>query len=283
MAAMPPLHRRDFLISSMAASAAGALVAGPSAAQPAGQSGPSAAELLAQQKFILAQASRVLENEGVLRGPGHVSARHPTKPDRYLMSRMCPPRAVVPSDIYEFDLDSNPITPLGSERPYSERFMHGEFYKARSDVNAVIHSHAKEVLPFTVVDHPMQVVVIDAARLGLKVPVWDIRTHFGDNTNVMVTDGQRAADMVRAAGKSDVILVRGHGFVAGAESVIHVVHLAIKVLLNAEVQIQANALGKIKSFTPGELREQQVQLHNERIMRRFWDEWVGRADMRGLQ
>ena len=282
MPTIPSLDRRAFVAQSMALVAAAALSNFAFSAKASAQTPATPDQLLAKQKLLLAQANRILENEGVLTGPGHVSVRHPNYPDRYLMSRQCSPRTVKPSDILEFDLESNPIAPLGNERAYSERFIHGQFYKHRPDVNAVVHSHAKEVLPFTVVDTPMQVVVIDAARLGLHVPIWDIREHFGDATEVMVTDNARAADLVRVAGTSDAVLMRGHGFVTVAESLVHLTFLAIKVLLNADVQQRAMALGKIKPFTAGELASQAEVDHNERVMMRFWDQWLERIPIKGF-
>ena len=37
----------------------------------------------------------------------------------------------------------------GDGRPiYSERFIHSEIYKARPDVNSVVHTHSPTVVPF---------------------------------------------------------------------------------------------------------------------------------------
>jgi HCOMODA/2-hydroxy-3-carboxy-muconic semialdehyde decarboxylase len=95
----------------------------------------------------LVAANRILAEEGVLDAYGHVSIRHPSDPTRYLMSRSLAPILVTASDIVEYDLDSNPIDPQG-RRSVIERFIHGEIYKLRPDVNAVIHSHSPAVIPF---------------------------------------------------------------------------------------------------------------------------------------
>jgi HCOMODA/2-hydroxy-3-carboxy-muconic semialdehyde decarboxylase len=75
----------------------------------------------------------------VLDSYGHVSIRHPTNPNRYLMSRTLAAGLVSADDIMEFDLNSNPVDPRGRVLAL-ERFIHGEIYKARPEVNAVIHS-----------------------------------------------------------------------------------------------------------------------------------------------
>src|SRR4029077_3282598 len=78
------------------------------AAQPT-SAGPADAKLIED----LVAANRVLANEGVLDGYGHVSVRHDKDPNRYLMSRSVAPQFVTAADIMEFDLDSNPVDQRG--------------------------------------------------------------------------------------------------------------------------------------------------------------------------
>src|SRR5947209_9648734 len=99
--------------------------------------------------------NRILYVQDVVDGYGHISARHPQPPDRFLMSRARAPGLVVPSDIMEFGLDGELIRP--DPRPiYSERFIHSEAYRARPDVNAVVHSHSPTVVPFSVTQVPLR-------------------------------------------------------------------------------------------------------------------------------
>src|SRR6266852_3193301 len=97
----------------------------------------------------LVLGNRILYVQDVVDSYGHISARHPHHPDRFLMSRARAPGLVVASDIMEFGLDGELI---GTDpRPvYSERFIHSELYRARPDVNAVVHSHSPTVVPFSV-------------------------------------------------------------------------------------------------------------------------------------
>ena len=89
----------------------------------------------------LVAANRILAGEGIVDAYGHVSIRHPGNPNRYLMSRSLAPVLVAAQDVMEYDLDSTPVDPRG-RTSVLERFIHGEVYKARPDVNAVIHSHS---------------------------------------------------------------------------------------------------------------------------------------------
>src|SRR5829696_2514510 len=101
----------------------------------------------------LAAASRILAAQGVVDGFGHVSMRHPAAPDRYLMARSIAPALVTRADLIEYDLDSNPCNADGRSS-FIERFIHGEIYKARPDLMAVVHSHSPSVIPFGLVGVP---------------------------------------------------------------------------------------------------------------------------------
>jgi len=118
----------------------GSAAATPAQAQPAPRPAVDAALL-----DDLAAASRILADLGVLDGFGHVTLRHPNDPNRFLMSRSLAPALVTPDDIMEFDLDGNAIDARG-RAVFLERFIHGEIYRARPDVNAVVHSHSPGVI-----------------------------------------------------------------------------------------------------------------------------------------
>ena len=113
--------------------------------------GALATELLAD----LAAASRILAAQGVVDGFGHVSMRHPADPQRYVMARALAPARVLPTDLIEYDLDSTAVNAQG-RKSFLERFIHGEVYKARPDVMAVVHSHSPSVVPFGLVRAKMQ-------------------------------------------------------------------------------------------------------------------------------
>ena len=118
----------------------------PAAAQEAPASaGPAPAALIED----LVVANRILSDRGILDAFGHVSVRHPENPTRYLMARAIAPGLVTAADIMEFDLDSNPVDRRGRSM-FIERFIHGEIYKVRPDVDSVIHTHSMGVIPFSI-------------------------------------------------------------------------------------------------------------------------------------
>ena len=89
----------------------------------------------------LVVANHILANEGVVDGYGHVSVRNPVDPNRYFLARAGAPALVTAADITEYDLDSKSVT-NASATGYQERFIHGEIYKARPDVMAVVTATA---------------------------------------------------------------------------------------------------------------------------------------------
>src|SRR2546421_11494795 len=97
----------------------------------------------------LVAAYRILAEYGVIDAYGHVSLRSPSNPERYYLARSLAPERVQPEDILEYDLDSNPLNVQGRES-VTERFIHGEIYKARPEILAVVRNHSPSAAPFSV-------------------------------------------------------------------------------------------------------------------------------------
>src|SRR5437763_13020514 len=137
--------------------------------------------------------SRILAEFGVLDGFGHVRARDPRNPNRFLLSRSLAPALVTADDIMEFDLDGNAVDPRG-RAVFLERFIHSEIYKARPDVMSVVHTHSAGVIPFGVSQVPLRPMYHNAAFLAAGVPVWAIRKDFGE-TDMLVRDPSRGKSL----------------------------------------------------------------------------------------
>jgi len=148
----------------------------------------------------LVAANRILVDQGVLDGYGHVSVRHPADPQRYLMSRSLAPELVTAADVMEYDLDSTPVDARG-RTTYLERFIHGEIYRARPDVKAVVHHHSPSVIPFGVGAVPLQPLYHMSAFLGGGVPVYDIKTASGRSTDMLVRDAALGRGLAQALGR----------------------------------------------------------------------------------
>src|SRR6188474_864154 len=201
------------------------------------------ADNLAQAKHDLAVANRVVSHEGIIDAFGHVSMRHPSRPDRYLISRSRSPEVVEASDIYEYTLDSEPVRPLPKGiRGYGELVIHGEIYKARPDVNAVSHHHGMAMLPFCNVGVELKPLYHMGAQLGEKVAFWDSRDEFGD-TSLLVIKPEEGRSLAKALGPSWLVLMRRHGATVAAKNLTELVFRAIYSTRNAELQLMCKAQG----------------------------------------
>jgi HCOMODA/2-hydroxy-3-carboxy-muconic semialdehyde decarboxylase len=207
-------------------------------------------DTLADVRRELAHAYRIVANEGILDAFGHISVRNPNNPQRYFLSRSRAPALVEAADILEYDLDSNPIVPP-TTRPYSERVIHGEIFKARPDVNAVCHHHAPSIMPFAIAGVPLQPVFHLGAAMGQHAPFWDSRDEFGD-TNLLVVKPEEGASLARALGKYSVVVLRRHGATVVGGDLRELVFRTIYSAKNAEHQLAAHVLGNVSPLTAGE-------------------------------
>ena len=224
----------------------------------------------------LVTANRILAHQGVVDAYGHVSMRHPDNPEHYLLSRSRSPELVEAGDIMEFDFDGNPV---GADKrpPYLERFIHGCIYSRRPEVNAVVHSHADDVLPFSVsLTTPLRPVVHTSGCMGAHVPVWDIRKKFGD-TNLLVTNVDQGRDLAGALAANKVVLMCGHGFAAAGGSLIEAVRISVYLPKNAKVYMEALRLGEVRLLSPGEIEHKIIKNPEAPENWRAWEYWATRA------
>ena len=223
----------------------------------------------------LAMASRILANEGVLDAYGHVSVRHPTDANRYLMARSLAPALITAADILEFDLASRPVKPT-EQRLFTERFIHGSIYQARPDVKAIVHSHSPTVIPFGISDVPLRPVFHLGAFLYCGVPVYEISEHTGDG-EMLVRDGKLGDALARTLGDRIVALMRGHGNVVVGPSLQHAVFRAIYTEVNARLQTIAIELGgKLRYLSDAE--GDNVTNRQPGNIARAWELWKERAE-----
>jgi len=227
----------------------------------------------------LVAANRILYWQGVLDGFGHVSVRHPGQPDRFLMSAAKAPGRVSADDIMEFDLDGKPID-RGDRPIYAERFIHSEVYRARPDVNALVHSHSPTVVPFSVTQVRLRPVHNSASFLAPDVPVFEMRKAAGITDNV-VTSSARARALVESLGGHAVVLLRGHGDVVVGPELRRTVARAIYTEVNARMQLQAVMLGgPITFIDSGEAKLIEAKRDGEGAGQwadRAWQIWLEEA------
>ena len=228
--------------------------------------GPDYADLDPAVAVDLVAANHILAHNGVLDSFGHVSIRDPRNPNQYLQMQAIAPRDAAASDLITFDLDSNAINARG--RPiYRERFIHGQIYKRRPDVNAVVHSHSPTVIPFSVTEKPLRAIFHNGHFLGQGTPVWEIRDHAGEQNNMLVLSNELGRSLAEKLGKGSVVLMRGHGNAVAGPDLKTTVFRAIYTEVNAKLQMQAVMLGGPVNFL-NEYEQQKLQ-----NVERPWETW----------
>jgi ribulose-5-phosphate 4-epimerase/fuculose-1-phosphate aldolase len=223
----------------------------------------------------LVAAYRILAEYEVIDGYGHVSVRSANDPKRYFLSRSLAPELVTEDDIVEFDLESNPLNG-GNRTMYLERFIHGEIYKARPDVQAVVHNHSPSVIPFSVTAVPLKPIFHMAAFVGVGIPTFEIRK-VQKGTDLLVRTPKLGQALARTLAAKPAALMRGHGSVVVGEDLPRAVGRSIYLETSARLQMQALQLagprGKITWFDAAEVKASVPRQDYARA----WDLWRTKA------
>jgi ribulose-5-phosphate 4-epimerase/fuculose-1-phosphate aldolase len=221
----------------------------------------------------LVAANRILAMHGVLDGYGHVSARSDRDPSRFFMSRSLAPELVTAADILEHGADSEPI---GDERkPYLERFIHGEIYRQRPDVMAIVHSHADSVIPFGITKNALKPVYHMASFLWSGAPVYEIRKSQPEN-DLLIRDARLGKDLAKTIGDCACVLMRGHGMTVVGPSIPEAVFRSIYTQANAKLQTLAAQLGGPIEFLSDEEGRRATET-NRATIQRPWELWKAKV------
>jgi ribulose-5-phosphate 4-epimerase/fuculose-1-phosphate aldolase len=226
----------------------------------------------------LVAASRILAQHQVLDAYGHVSARSDRRPANFIMSRSLAPALVTAADLMELDADSEPLA--GDKRKgVLERYIHGEIYRARPEVMAVVHSHSASVIPFGVTRTKLRPIYHMGSFLWSGAPVFDIRKVREEN-DLLIRDNPLGEALAGTLGKCNCVLMRGHGMTVVGDGVPEAVFRAIYTEMNARLQLQAAQLeGPIEFLSDEEGRRSSAS--NRGTLERPWELWKKGVSRRG--
>lgn len=222
-------------------------------------------------------ANHILAEQGVVDAFGHISVRHPERPDRYVMSCSCAPEQVTFEDLIEFDFDGQPTSP--QTRPlYAERAIHSEIYRVKADVHSVCHNHAPASIPFSVTKTPLRPIAHVAAPIGHHIPSWDIRDEFGDS-DLLVTKPAEAQSLVEMMGDARVILLCGHGSAVATHDLRATVMTSVYLNENAKLLTTALLLDRtmVRYLSEGEVLAATARQFSPLALDRAWNAWVARV------
>jgi HCOMODA/2-hydroxy-3-carboxy-muconic semialdehyde decarboxylase len=220
-------------------------------------------------------ANRILSDQGVVDGFGHVSARHPEDPKCFLLARSMAPGLVTADDIMEFDLDGAALDPRGRTL-YVERFIHSEIYKAHPEVNAVVHSHSPSVIPFGVTKVPLRL-IYHMARFWAPTFRYSIREAGGPATDMLIRNPDLGAALAQKIGASAVVLMRGHGDVVVGRTLRQAVFRAVYTEVDAKLQAEALRLGGGEVEFLNDEEAAKASQTNEAVLSRPWELWKRQA------
>ena len=223
----------------------------------------------------LVSANHILYLEGVVDGFGHVSVRHERDPERFLLARSIAPAGVTAADIMEFGMDGEPLDARG-RKPYLERYIHSEIYRARPDVSAIVHSHSPSLIPFGVTGTRLQPLYHMSGFLGAGAPVFEIREAGGPATDMLIRDRKLGAALAKTLGPAAFALMRGHGSVAVGKTLKQVVYRAIYAEVNARLQSEAMRLGEVTYLNAAEAAG--ATRANDEVIDRPWELWKSKAE-----
>jgi ribulose-5-phosphate 4-epimerase/fuculose-1-phosphate aldolase len=237
-------------------------------------------EAIASTIRELVDANHILFDRGVVDGFGHVSMRHPVRPDHFLLARSMAPALVTETDVLEFDADGAPAE-AGGPAVYLERFIHSEIYRTRPDVASVVHSHSPAVVPFSVVSGTkLRPICHMCGFLGAAAPVFEIRDVAGPGSDLLIRDARLGAALAQSLGQSAAILMRGHGSTVVGGTLRQAVFRAVYTEVGARLQSEAMKLGPVTYLTEEE--GEATARTNDAQIDRTWLLWLKAARSRSM-
>lgn len=234
-----------------------------------------------QARTEITQASRILALQGIMDAFGHVSRRCPERADHFLMARSMAPALVTLEDVVTLNFDGTPISAPGT-RVFLERFLHAEIYRAQPTVQAIVHSHAPVVVPFTVVPEARLRPICHVCGFleGAGTP-FDVADHAGPASDLLICNSDLGKRFAEHMGASAIGLMRAHGFTAVGQSIPQAVFRAIYTARNCQIQLSASALGTPTFLTPGEAQACEETTGGQAD--RAWDLWLHELAAHGAE
>jgi ribulose-5-phosphate 4-epimerase/fuculose-1-phosphate aldolase len=235
----------------------------------------SASEAVSSATRELVDANHILFDQGVVDGFGHVSTRHPSRSDHFLLARSMAPALVTAKDVLEFDPAGAPVE-AGGLAVYLERFIHSEIYRTRPDVVAVVHSHSPAVVPFSVVSGTrLRPICHMCGFLGAATPVFEIRDVAGPGSDLLIRDAHLGAALAQSLGQGAAVLMRGHGSTVVGTTLRQAVFRAVYTEVGARLQSEAMRLGPVTYLT--EKEAEATARTNDAQIDRTWLLWLKAA------
>jgi L-fuculose-phosphate aldolase len=188
-----------------------------------------------KQQLILAGRILVAEGQDDFTR-GHISVRLPDNHSRFFMK----PHSVgldeiTLDNILTIDLGGNVVA--GTARRHSEVFIHSEIFKARPDVQCVIHTHPPYAVALSATGRPLRAYSQPGALFCGALGV------YADTIN-LIRSPEMGASVAKALGRHRAVLLKNHGVAVIGATISEAVVGAIMLENAAMVQLAAEAAGE---------------------------------------
>lgn len=217
-------------------------------------------------KEDLALCLRMLEHQGIIDFNGHASIRAGS--DTMLINVGASQRSrLTADDICTADFDGNLIE--GKGKPPLEFHLHAGIYKARPEVNAIVHAHPQWSTYLTMTGNGYLPVFAQGCLVH-PVPVLDTP----DSINSPEMSGRLNAVM----GDCPAALMKSHGAVTVGADIIEAFVLITYLEENARRQYMAMQIGTPYTFSEPEIAAATAKLRNPGLFRRTWDHFAAKLE-----
>ena len=151
-----------------------------------------------------------------------------------------------PRDVVRADFDGRKLENKSALKPPNESCIHGELYKARPEVGAVVHAHPPSVVLTSMAGIDLRPIFGGydprAMRLALRgVPVYQ--------SSLTLHSKEQVRKMMAVMGDRDLCVLRGHGVVVAGASVEDATIIAIKLDALATMNLLAASFGKVPAIS----------------------------------
>lgn len=214
---------------------------------------------LLKEKLVL--SCKVLQKQGMLDGYGHLSVRLPD--GRLLSTPHMAPGKVALRDLIVIDALGQKLE--GSGEPNGETPMHTSIYKARPDVQCILHYHPDELVAVSVTTG-IKVVANCGVHFYRGTPIYD--------SPLLIRDRELGDKVAETLGDRNAILLRGHGGTVVANNLDTLLRLGIDLVRTARIQIMAASLGAAKTHTQAECEQMAKGRERSNSNRRFIDYYI---------
>ena len=194
--------------------------------------------LLEQLRSQVLQVALETDRQNLCRGTsGNISARDPESGLVCVTPSSIPYDRLGPDGITVVDVNGNIVE--GTYKPSSETPMHTAIYRARPDVNGVVHTHSVYATTFAILNRELPAVVITLVMMA-PVPVVPFK----------MPGSRELADAVASAmaGGRPAVLLQSHGAIVGAQTVEAALGMAVYLEEGAQMALLALQAGGLNSI-----------------------------------